>query len=569
MNPDDMPQGAHNGIMMQTTNAPQRTNTPPADARPYQAPAPLAPAKLPLLRPKYGRMLCGVCQGISMHLGIPVWLVRLAFICSSFVFGAGIIAYIFLWLTVPVGDPVREAQRISPVSQSPLSRGNAPYPIPGAAAAALPPPVTVVPGYVPGQAGGPSRTQAPTPAPAVSVPATNLPTAQNTATLNTATPDTVMPDAAVAGAATPSDAAPPSTSYAPADERAIPAAESTENGESLLDAIRRAPKPAIIALSGVIMLIISGVMLYTGETAIILPAIMTVSGVLIAWLRFNDGQRQWPTAILGLALLVGAFCITILLEPGTPQVHGKTILAAVALLVATALAIIPWIMSLTRSLSTERALKEREEERADMTAHLHDGVLQTLALIQLHSSEPQTVLALARQQERELRNWLYQERTPPDKSVSAGIKDIAAEVEDESGKAIEVVTVGDAQPCTQTDALLNATRQALVNAVTHGGEPISVYCEAGATTVDVYVRDHGEGFDVNAIPEGRLGIRESIIGRIKRRGGTVQIVSRPHWGTEVRMHMPIGGTASPAGARTHIMDSAGNDQHRTSGIEEQ
>ena len=87
--------------------------------------------------------------------------------------------------------------------------------------------------------------------------------------------------------------------------------------------------------------------------------------------------------------------------------------------------------------------------------------------------------------------------------------------------------------------------------------------------MDVYVRDHGEGFDVNAIPEGRLGIRESIIGRIKRRGGTVQIVSRTHWGTEVRMHMPIGGTASPAGARTHIMDSAGNDQHRTSGIEEQ
>ncbi|MGN0108625.1 MAG: PspC domain-containing protein [Bifidobacterium sp.] len=540
--------------MTQTTNAPRRTNIPPADTRPYQAPAPLAPAKLPLLRPKYGRMLCGVCRGISMHLGIPVWLVRLAFICSSFVFGAGIIAYIFLWLTVPVGDPVREARRMSPVSQSPLSRGNAPYPMPGASAAAMPQPVTVVPGHVPGQAGNPSRTQVPTPAPDVSVPATNRSGAPNTAA-----PDTARPDAA----------APPSASYASADERATPAAESMENGESLLDAIRRAPKPAIIALSGVIMLIISGVMLYTGETAMILPAIMTVSGVLIAWLRFNDAQRQWPTAILGLALLVGAFCITVLLEPGTPQMHGKTILAAVALLVATALAVIPWIMSLTRSLSTERALKEREEERADMTAHLHDGVLQTLALIQLHSSEPQTVLALARQQERELRNWLYQERTAPDKSVSAGIKDIAAEVEDESGKAIEVVTVGDAQPCTQTDALLNATRQALINAVTHGGEPISVYCEAGATTVDVYVRDHGEGFDVNAIPEGRLGIRESIIGRIKRRGGTVQIVSRPHWGTEVRMHMPIGDTASPTGARTHIMDSASNDQHRASGIEEQ
>ena len=180
-----------------------------------------------------------------------------------------------------------------------------------------------------------------------------------------------------------------------------------------------------------------------------------------------------------------------------------------------------------------------------MTAHLHDGVLQTLALIQLHSDDPQTVFSLARQQERELREWLYQERTTSDRSVSAGLKAIAAQTEDEHGKPIEVVTVGDARPSAQTDALLDATQQALVNAVTHGGEPISVYCEAGADKVEVFVRDHGDGFDVNAIPEGRLGIRESIIGRIRRRGGTVEIVSRPHWGTEVRMHMPVAGGRQP------------------------
>lgn len=119
------------------------------------------------------------------------------------------------------------------------------------------------------------------------------------------------------------------------------------------------------------------------------------------------------------------------------------------------------------------------------------------------------------------------------------MKQIAAEVEDEHGKPIEVVTVGDARPSAQTDALLDATRQALVNAVTHGGEPVSLYCEANDTMVEVFVRDHGEGFDMDAIPPDRLGIRESIIGRIKRRGGTVEIVSRAGWGTEVRMHMPI------------------------------
>ncbi len=61
--------------------------------------------------------------------------------------------------------------------------------------------------------------------------------------------------------------------------------------------------------------------------------------------------------------------------------------AGLALLIGTLLAIVPWIMALIRDLGTERALKEREEERADMTAHLHDGVLQTLALIQLHADD--------------------------------------------------------------------------------------------------------------------------------------------------------------------------------------
>lgn len=226
----------------------------------------------------------------------------------------------------------------------------------------------------------------------------------------------------------------------------------------------------------------------------------------------------------------------------------RILCAGLALLIGVLLAIVPWIMALIRDLGTERASKEREEERADMTAHLHDGVLQTLALIQLHADDQQTVFSLARSQERELREWLYQERTTSDRSVNAGLKEIAAHVEDTHGKPIEVVTVGDARPSAQTDALLDATQQALINAVAHGGEPISVYCEASSKLVEVFVRDHGNGFDVNAIPANRLGIRESIIGRIKRRGGTVEIVSRPQWGTEVRMHMPIADM--PASATT-------------------
>ena len=504
-------------------------------------------------------MLCGVCRGISLHLGVSVWLVRLVFIVTSFIFGAGIIAYIFLWLTVPVGDPVLEAQRRRPVAQAPLSKGNVPYP--------AYPPYLAYPAY-------PAYPAAPAAAPA---PIPDTRRAGNTTGSKAAQPlpaggMTASADDAASATpgvpATTSQAVPTFAGSTQAARQSAAAPDTAETSESLLDAIRRAPKPAIIALAGIIMLILSAIMLHTGETTMILPAMMTVSGVLVAWLRFNEQDNQWPTTILGLALLIAAFCITVLLQPETQQMHSKTMLAGIVMLASAALAVIPWFTSLTRSLGTERALKEREEERADMTAHLHDGVLQTLALIQLHSTEPHTVFTLARQQERELRNWLYQERTPPDKSISTGIKDIAAEVEDTSGKPIDVVTVGDAQPSAQTDALLQAAKQALVNAVTHGGEPISVYCEAKTSAVDLYVRDHGDGFDMNAIPEGRLGIRESIVGRIKRRGGSVDIVSRPHWGTEVRMHMPIGNATTPAGTRTHIMDNADNSQHETSETEE-
>ena len=144
------------------------------------------------------------------------------------------------------------------------------------------------------------------------------------------------------------------------------------------------------------------------------------------------------------------------------------LVAGLALLVGVLLAIVPWIMTLVRDLGTER---DAEGTRGGVRRYDRPParrVLQTLALIQLHADDQQTVFSLARQQERELREWLYQERTTSDRSVNAGLKQIAAHVEDTHGKPIEVVTVGDARPSAQTDALLDATQQALVNAVTHG-----------------------------------------------------------------------------------------------------
>ncbi|MBW3092706.1 PspC domain-containing protein [Bifidobacterium sp. 82T10] len=446
------------------------------------------------MRPKRGRMLCGVCRGISMHTGVGVGWVRLLFVIATCLFGAGIVAYVFLWLFMPVGDPVAVAQARAasrPTASSPLSRGNR---------------------RMGGWTGG-ERT----------------------------------------GAANGDGA----TSDGPAD----PALAAAGQSETLLDALKRAPKPALVALAGLALLAITVVMLYGGVAGeLILPILLAVTGVGTAWLRYGAKDGQLWSMLGGVTLLFVAYAVFVFESavPGWGASPRRIILAGFMLLAGMCVSIVPWISSLIRELGTERALKEREEERADMTAHLHDGVLQTLALIQLHSNEPATVFTLARQQERELREWLYQERTTSDRSVSAGIKEVAAHVEDAHGKPIEVVTVGDARPSAQTDALLDAAQQALVNAVTHGGEPVSVYCEAGNDTVDVFVRDHGDGFDVNAIPEGRLGIRESIIGRVRRRGGTVDIVSRPGWGTEVRMHMPIADDGTHVGtARGGSADEGG------------
>lgn len=90
------------------------------------SPEPLLPARMPLMRPRQGRWLTGVCKGIALHLGIGVAWIRIAFIALTFLYGAGIIAYVFLWVFMPAGDPVTAAARTVPVDQAPLARGNQP-----------------------------------------------------------------------------------------------------------------------------------------------------------------------------------------------------------------------------------------------------------------------------------------------------------------------------------------------------------------------------------------------------------------------------------------------------------
>ncbi|HEY5515575.1 MAG TPA: ATP-binding protein, partial [Pengzhenrongella sp.] len=194
----------------------------------------------------------------------------------------------------------------------------------------------------------------------------------------------------------------------------------------------------------------------------------------------------------------------------------------------------------------ERAARAREAVRADIAAHLHDSVLQTLALIRTRADQPAEVSRMARAQERELREWLYDDRSEPGTSLAAELRGVVGEVEDGRAVAIEAVVVGDRVPDADTEALLQATREALVNAVQHGRPPVSLYLEVAPDAVEVFVRDRGDGFDLDTVPLDRFGVRESIMGRVRRRGGTASVTSHPDRGTEVHLRIPVRAAGDQA-----------------------
>jgi signal transduction histidine kinase/phage shock protein PspC (stress-responsive transcriptional regulator) len=201
----------------------------------------------------------------------------------------------------------------------------------------------------------------------------------------------------------------------------------------------------------------------------------------------------------------------------------------------------PWLWRLARALTDERRDRIRSEERAEMAAHLHDSVLQTLAMIQRRADEPRVVTTLARQQERELRGWLF-EQAPPTAGDDLGsaLEGAAAEVERQQTVPIEVVRVGGNAPLDdRLHALVLAAREAMVNAAVHSqSDQVSVFLELEPERATVFVRDRGVGFDRDEVASDRRGIAESIEGRMRRQGGKAVVRSDPGEGTEIELTMP-------------------------------
>ena len=304
-----------------------------------------------------------------------------------------------------------------------------------------------------------------------------------------------------------------------------------------------------------------------GGSLLFWPVLLGVVGLGVLWWQADEAQRErwidssgridlwravvgsggaaaWVRLAVGVALLVSAL-VLFAVQTGQMGVARDVVLAGVLGVVGLALMVGPWLFRLSGDLSEERAARVRSQERADMAAHLHDSVLQTLALIQKHADDGRTVAKLARAQERDLRSWLYGEDAHPETSVAAALRAAAAEVEDAFGVPVEVVTVGDVTVDEARRPLVLAAREAMVNAAKHSGaDKVDVFAECEDSRVEVFVRDRGQGFDQDAVPLDRMGVRNSIVDRMARHGGTAVIRTAPGEGTEVRLAM-TGRPAAP------------------------
>ena len=432
------------------------------------------------------RLVAGVCSGLAAHVGWPVNLTRALMVVLVLAGGAGLVLYAWLWILVPTAD---EAAESAAAARNPRSVAEN------------------FAGYL------------------------------------------ADPPAGSPGGSTPPGAGAAAPGASSRGSRWIQAAASRDVLAGL----------ALLALAAVFIAQRLGADV---NWQVLFPMGAIVAGAVLAWSQLDEARRAGllsragadrRSGVLrlaaGLALVVAG---VLLMVSGAVSwdVLVAGLMAATAVLAGVGLVFAPWAVKHWRDLETERSGRIREQERAEIAAHLHDSVLQTLALIQNRAGSEQDVIRLARAQERELRRWLYAEDPRVHGQLSDAITAVAAQVEDEYGNPVEVVSVGNAPLDAATEALAQAARAALVNAAQHAGGPVSVYVECTADRAEIFIRDRGNGFDPDAVPADRLGVRESIVGRMRRNGGTAVIRSGPG-GTEIQLALPLSRADTEAGTHTN------------------
>ncbi|MFI9363725.1 PspC domain-containing protein [Kitasatospora sp. NPDC053057] len=443
-------------------------------------------------------MLGGVANGLAVHLGLPVRWVRLAFVLLFFAQGIGALLYAAFWFVVPIGIG------------EPSQRGGTYW-------------VNVNGVYVP-----------------------------TSPWLRPGTPLTKAGGGWIgrlrellqhALQGEPVTAAPAVEGDAEAGKR--PATKTGQGGIGQLAAL-------VMLVIGLIALL--NVLGWQTAKPYTWPLLAIGVGVALVWRQADDSRWQrWfgieegekrrgaYTRVGAGVLLVVAGTIALLAMQGSGSTLGSVVQASLAVLAGVLVLLGPYGLRLWQDLGAERTARIRAQERAEIAAHIHDSVLHTLTLIQRRAEDPKEVLRLARSQERELRLWLYRPEAAaeaaPD-TMAETLRAAVAEVEDRHGVPVELVIVGDCPMDEKIAAQMQAAREATVNAAKYGGGgPVQVYAEVEGRTVSVFVRDHGPGFDPDTVPEDRMGVRESIIGRMKRHGGTARVRPAAGGGTEVELEM--------------------------------
>ncbi len=316
-----------------------------------------------------------------------------------------------------------------------------------------------------------------------------------------------------------------------------------------------------IALGALLFGVVLGFQGVFGKGALFWPIMLGLAGVALLWRQADEAQRErwtdttgridpfravfgnggwaaYARVLAGLGLIVTGLAV-FALAAGQATFALPVLVAGLLGLVGLAIVVGPWALRLVNDLGAERAERVRTQERADMASHLHDSVLQTLALIQKNAADATTVARLARSQERDLRRWLFEAETNDVTTLAGALKEMAADVESQHPVVVDVVTVGDCALDEGLRPIVLAAREAVVNTAKHAGtERADVYAESSAVGVDVFVRDRGVGFDPEGVAADRHGVRNSIVDRMVRHGGSADVRSSPGQGTEVRLHMP-------------------------------
>ncbi|ROQ37538.1 phage shock protein C (PspC) family protein [Frondihabitans sp. PhB188] len=305
--------------------------------------------------------------------------------------------------------------------------------------------------------------------------------------------------------------------------------------------------PALLVASAAVLVAGAfGVTLRAGTTSafgVTVPLAVALGLGAVGWSRSIEppltGEGRRSAQFLRVGVFGGLVLVAVLLAATAtlPRAGWLWLLVAVVAAAAAAVAVGPQVLTLRRDAADRRTAVVRDEQRAEMAAHLHDSVLQTLALIQNRAGASSEVARIARAQERELRDWLYAGATSSGRDLAGELREFAAALELDYAVRIEVVVVGDTSELG-TGELAAAAREAMFNAARHAGGEVSVYLESTRASVDVFVRDRGPGFRLDDVPEDRLGVRESILGRMRRAGGTARV--RPGAGgvgTEVQLHL--------------------------------